>query len=62
VRKLAKLLRRLADRLDHRGAPKLIGWSFTFEEGVGIVFHPDRTSGCPLAYLGDDDYQKAHRE
>lgn len=54
-------LRRLADRIDHAGAPKLMHWSFTFETGRGIVFREDR-KGCPLAYLGDADYERAHDE
>lgn len=59
--RLAALLRRLADRIDHAGAPKLTGWSFTFENRRGIVFRRDR-KGCPLAYLGDADYDRAHAE
>ena len=58
---LARFLRRLADRIDHAGAPKLMHWSFTFETGRGIVFREDR-KGCPLAYLGDADYERAHAE
>lgn len=54
-------LRRPADRIDHAGAPKAIGWSFTFERGVGIRFREDR-HGCPLWYLGDDSYARAHAE
>lgn len=55
------LLRRLADRIDYANAPKAIGTSFTFECGEGIRFRDDRR-GCPLWYLGDDDYQRAHDE
>ena len=44
--RLAAFLRRLADRIDHAGAPKLMHWSFTFETGRGIVFREDRR-GCP---------------
>ena len=58
---LARFLRRLADRIDHAGAPKLIHWSFTIEHGQGIMFREDRR-GCPLAYLGDADYSRAHDE
>ena len=61
MRYLAYWLRRLADRIDHAGAPKLMHWSFTFEEGQGIVFREDGR-GCPLAYLGDDAYERAHAE
>lgn len=61
-KRLAYWLRRLADRIDHRGAPKSIGWSFTFEKGRGLVFHEGRDRGCPLWYLGDDDYERAHAQ
>jgi hypothetical protein len=54
-------LRRVADRIDHAGAPKLMHWSFTFETGRGIVFRDDGR-GCPLAYLGDAGYSRAHDE
>jgi hypothetical protein len=36
-----------------------IGWSFTYEEGVGIQFHDD-DRGCGLWYLGDAEYERAH--
>lgn len=58
--RIAWWLRCWADRLDHRGAPKSLGWSFTFMPRQGVVFHADRTTGCPLWYLGDDDYLKAN--
>lgn len=54
-------LRRLADRIDHPHAPKGIGWSFTFEEGRGIVFN-DQRRGCPLWYLDDAAYERSHTE
>jgi hypothetical protein len=57
--RLAEWLRLWADRIHHPSAPKMIGWSFTFERGEGIVFHPDRR-GCPLAYLGAREYERAH--
>jgi hypothetical protein len=60
-RHLGRLLRRAADRIDRAGAAKIMGWSFTFEEGTGIVFREDGR-GCPLAYLGAADYARAHRE
>ncbi len=59
--RLAEWMRMWADRLDHAGAPKAIGWSFTFENERGIVFREGR-QGCPLWYLGDADYQRAHSE
>lgn len=59
--RLGQRLRFLADRIDPRGAPRAIGWSFTFEDRRGIVFRDDRR-GCPLWYLGEDDYGRAHTE
>lgn len=56
---LGRLLRRWADRIDYKGAPKAMGWSFTFEEGRGIVFHDSHGKGCGLWYLGDSEYDKA---
>jgi hypothetical protein len=59
---IAGRLRTWADRLDHAGAPKVLGWSFTFEEGEGIRFRQDGR-GCRLAYLGgEDNYERAHDE
>lgn len=58
---LARWLRDLADRIDHAGAPKLTGWSWTFEVHEGIRFREDG-KGCRVAYLGDDEYDKAHNE
>jgi hypothetical protein len=55
-------LRRFADHIDRSHAPKAIGHSFTFERGRGIVFHDGRDRGCPLWYLSDADYERAHRE
>jgi hypothetical protein len=56
------LLRSIADRLDPAGAPRrMSSHSFTFERGEGIRFRDDGR-GCPLWYLGDDDYQRAHEE
>lgn len=61
-------LRRLADRFDHDHAPKAIGWSFTFEEGLGLVWHDNhgrinpKPTGCPVWYLSDADYERAHTE
>jgi len=36
--------------------------SFTFESGRGIVVHSDGKRGCPLWYLGEADYERAHSE
>lgn len=58
---LADKLRRFADDIDRPGAPKSIGMSFTFEQGIGTVFRDDGR-GCPLWYLGDQDYDRAHDE
>ncbi len=60
-RRLAVLLRHLADRIDHAGAPKLTHWSFTSEQGAGLVFNQEHR-GCPVACLGDGDYARAHDE
>jgi hypothetical protein len=57
----AGLLRRIADRIDDDGAPKCMSYSFTFERGEGIRFRDDG-KGCRLAYLGKDDYERAHTE
>jgi hypothetical protein len=54
-------LRRLADRIDHKHAPKGIHWSFTFEPYTGIEFNEDGR-GCPLWYLDDESYERAHTE
>lgn len=59
--RLAAYYRRLADRIDHQGAPKLSHLTFTFEDGVGIVFRDDG-HGCRLAWLGDGEYERAHEE
>lgn len=59
---LSSLLRRIADRIDYAGAPRALGaYSFTFERGEGIRFRDDGR-GCPLWYLGEDDYRRAHDE
>jgi hypothetical protein len=58
---LARRLRFLADRIDPAGAPRATGWSFTFEKGEGIRFN-DNNHGCPLWYLSDKDYERAHDE
>lgn len=52
-------LRRLADHIDYRGAPRHTHLSFTFEYGVGLVVHDDGR-GCHLWYLGMDEYERAH--
>jgi hypothetical protein len=60
--RIGELLRRLADRIDYAGAPKILGTSFTFEEGTGQVFRSDGR-GCRLAYLGGEaEYSRAHDE
>jgi hypothetical protein len=65
---LARALRRFADRIDRDGAPKAIGLSFTFEPGRGVVVHGQAgihrigQPGCPLYYLNDQDYLRAHAE
>lgn len=59
-RVLAARMRSWADRLDWHGAPKSTGLSFYFVEHVGLVVDHDGQIGCPLWYLGRDDYEKAH--
>ena len=54
-------LRRLADRVDYRHAPKGTHWTFTFELHEGIRFREDGR-GCRLWYLDDDEYERAHTE
>lgn len=58
VKRLARLLRRLADLLDYDGTPRRTHWSFTYETGRGEVFWQDGR-GCPL-YLREADYLKAY--
>lgn len=59
--RLAAWMRKIADRIDHHGAPKITHWTFTFEERRGIVFREDGR-GCRIAYLGDDEFARAHSE
>lgn len=59
--RLARRLRFLADRIDHRSAPRCTGYSFTFEDGYGIRFRDDGR-GCPIWYLGEDAFERAHDE
>lgn len=59
--KVGRILRRVADRIDYRGAPRSIGHSFTFELNEGIRLRTDGR-GCPLWYLGEADHDRAHEE
>lgn len=59
--RVGRVLRRLAERVDPDGAPRGGGYSFTFENGIGIVFREDGR-GCPLWYLSKADYERAHDE
>lgn len=62
MKRLARWLRNFADRIDPGGAPRaLTSSSFTFEHQRGIVFRDDGR-GCPLGYLGEDSYERAHTE
>jgi hypothetical protein len=54
-------MRKWADRIDDHGAPRAMGYRFTFEDGEGIRFREDGR-GCRLWYYGMDDYEKAHTE
>ncbi len=62
-RRIAERLRIWADRLSPETAPRHTGMSFTFEPNAegGIRIHWD-DQGCPLWYLGEDDYARAHDE
>lgn len=55
---IATRLRYLADRIDPKGAPRFVGYRFRIVQHVGIVFE-DHGPGCPLWYLGEDDYALA---
>lgn len=57
----AGLLRRTADRISPESCPRNIHWSFTFEHEEGVRFREDG-KGCPLWYLGEGDYERAHTE
>lgn len=61
MKRLAWYLRTLADRMDHEGAPKLTHWTWTFELYQGVKFREDG-KGCRVAYLGDNEYEKAHAQ
>lgn len=59
---LGSLLRRIADRIDDDHAPRyLSSYSFTFERHKGLVLRDDGR-GCPLMYLDNNDYARAHAE
>lgn len=58
---VGRLLRGVANRVDDAGAPKVTHLSFTFEPFEGIRFRDDRR-GCPVAYLGESDFARAHDE
>jgi hypothetical protein len=61
VKRLARWLRKYADRIDREGAPKALHWTFTFENRQGVKFREDG-KGCRLWHYGDADYEKAHAE
>lgn len=58
---LAEQMHWKADRLDPYGSTRITHWTFTFEKNIGVVFREDGR-GCQLAYLGEDEYKKAHDE
>lgn len=58
---LGRRLRQLADRIDDDNAPRMLNLSFTFEHLEGVRVRTDRR-GCPLSYLSESDYQRAHDE
>lgn len=51
----------LADRVAPDDAFRRMGSSFTFERGIGIVFHENGERGCPMWYH-TPDYDRAHTE
>lgn len=59
--RLGAWLRKWADRLDDAGAVKRTPFSFTFESGPGVKLRQDGR-GCPLHYVGETDYARAHAE
>lgn len=58
---IAQRMRFAADRIDPVGAPRGTSYSFTFERGHGIRWRDDG-KGCPIWYLGEADYRRAHIE
>lgn len=55
-------LRKWADRIDEDHAPRIMSFSFTFEEREGIRFRDDGR-GCQLAYLdGRSNWDRAYDE
>src|SRR5215467_1821329 len=64
VQRFADWLRyTVADRIDPDGTPRSPGWTFTFEIGVGLVWHEGHNGpGCPVWYIGEQDYRRAHDE
>lgn len=60
-KRLARLLRVVADRIDHYGAPKATDLTFTIEKGTGLKVRNDGR-GCRLWYYGNDQYDRAHIE
>jgi hypothetical protein len=61
VRRLGRLLRRLADAIDYEGTPRPTHWSFTWEPGRGAVFW-ENGPGCLLWYVGEAEYLRAWDE
>lgn len=59
--RIGYFLRTWADRIDRRGAPRAMSYTFTPETGEGIRFR-ENGKGCRLWYLGEDSYDKAHTE
>ena len=53
----------VADRIDRDGAPRSAGATFTFESGIGRVWHEGHNGpGCPVWYLSEQDYRRAHHD
>ncbi len=52
-------LRFLADRLDPRSAPGCTGLHFRYDVAANKYVLDATRRGCPVWYMGEDDYQRA---
>lgn len=64
--RIARRLRTIADRIDREHAPRRTHLSFTYKPTIpgrqGGAFVNADGIGCPLWYLSEDDYERAHTE
>lgn len=56
-----KRLMRLADRIAYEETFRCMSMTFTFERGIGIVFHENGGRGCRMWYRAPE-YHRAHTE